>query len=122
MKMVLISTALMAAMVCFHIKAGEMSGGQELFERRCAGCHGLDRVKGGPPLRRAFGRRAGSLPAFTYSDALKKAEFRWSEETLERWLTDPESLVPETDMEFRLTNPEERQQIIAYLKQISARK
>jgi cytochrome c len=82
----------------------------------------LDRVKAGPPLRGVYGRKAGAMASFTYSDALKKSQITWSAESLDRWLTDPDVLVPENDMEFQVVNPEERKQIIGYLKQISARR
>jgi cytochrome c len=113
--------AISLAMVSFHVNARETSRGQEIFERRCAGCHSLDREKEGPHLRGVYGRNAGAVPTFTYSDSMKKARITWDATSLDRWLTDPETLVPETDMAFRLTNPDERTQVIAYLKQISER-
>jgi cytochrome c len=93
--------------------------GREAFEKRCTGCHALDKVKIGPPLRSVYGRAAGKKPQFTYSDALKNASFDWDESTLDRWLNDTESVIPDNDMTFRLNDPAERANIIAYLKQLS---
>jgi cytochrome c len=90
--------------------------GQDLFVRRCSGCHAPAVNKEGPRLRGLYGRKAASVADFTYSDSLKKADVRWDEVSLNRWLTDPASMVPDTDMEFRLTDPEERKAVIAYLK------
>lgn len=95
--------------------------GREFYEKRCAGCHSLDSARVGPPLRAVFGRRAAADRSFPYSDALKKAGLVWDEATLDRWLTDPETLVPGNDMGFRLDRAEERTAIIAYLKQRSAK-
>ena len=92
--------------------------GQETFEKRCSGCHGLDSAKEGPPLRGVFGRQAGKVKGFVYSDGLKAAQFRWDEATLDKWLTDPESVVPETDMAFRLNDKSDRDKIVEYLKQL----
>lgn len=95
--------------------------GRELFEKRCTGCHSLDRVKAGPPLRAVFGRPAARDPQFPYSDALKQARVSWDEATLDKWLADPESLVRDNDMSFRLDNAAERADIISYLKQLESR-
>ena len=96
--------------------------GRGLYEKRCGGCHALDNAKVGPPLRSIFGRRAAADPSFPYSDGLKKAGLVWDEATLERWLTDPEALVSDNDMGFRLSRAEERSAIVAYLKQLPAKR
>ena len=91
--------------------------GKELFEKRCGGCHALDRDKEGPRLRGVYGRVAGSVGSFQYSDALKKSKITWADETLDQWLTDTEKLVPGNDMTFHVEKAAERAEIIAYLKQ-----
>ena len=98
----------------------QAADGRDLFVRRCGGCHALDTTKAGPALRGVFGRNAASLSGFEYSDGLRKARVVWDAQTLDRWLTDPEAVVPDTDMAFRLARPDERAAIIAYLKQLSA--
>jgi cytochrome c len=95
--------------------------GKALFDRRCGGCHALDRDKEGPRLGGVYGRMAGSLDSFQYSDALKKSKVKWAEDTLNQWLTDTEKLVPNNDMTFHVENADERGAIIAYLKQNSPR-
>lgn len=95
--------------------------GRDLYERRCTGCHALDGIKVGPALRGVVGRRAAADSAFPYSDALKKTQLVWDEPTLDRWLADPEALVADNDMDFRLNDPGERSAIIAYLKQLAAK-
>jgi cytochrome c len=94
--------------------------GKELFEKRCSGCHALDKDKEGPRLRGVYGRTSGSLPSFKYSDALRAARINWDAKSLDKWLTDPEKLVPDNDMAFQLRTAEERADIIAYLKQLSS--
>ena len=51
--------------------------GKELFEKRCSGCHALDKDKEGPRLRGVYGRTSGTVPSFKYSDALKAAHITW---------------------------------------------
>jgi cytochrome c len=100
-------------------QASDMSQPKDLFDRRCGGCHSVDRPMEGPKLRGVYGRRAGSTENFQYSEALKNAKFTWNEDLLDKWLTDTESLVPDNDMSFRVVNPDERRAIIAYLKSLS---
>ena len=95
--------------------------GEDLFTRRCTGCHRLDEVRVGPPLRQVFGRLAAADAGFPYSDALKASRLNWDELTLDKWLTDTETLVPGNDMAFRVSSPEERGAIIAYLKNLAVK-
>ena len=97
------------------------SSGKALFEKRCGGCHALDRDKEGPRLGGVYGRAAGRLASFQYSDALKKSKVVWSDATLERWLTDTETVIPNNDMTFHVDKADERREIIAYLKQSSGK-
>ena len=108
--------------------AGAISGqpqsrpeGKALFEKRCGGCHALDRDKEGPRLGGVYGRIAGSVDSFQYSDALKNSKIKWAEDTLDKWLTDTEKLVPNNDMTFHVEKADERREIIAYLKSLSSR-
>jgi cytochrome c len=100
---------------------GDPLRGKDLLEKRCGGCHSLDSDKEGPRLRGVFGRKAGSLPSFKYSDALKTANFTWDADSLDKWLTDPDKLIPDNDMEFHLEKAGDRLDVIAYLKQLSNR-
>ena len=95
--------------------------GQELFEKRCGGCHALDRDKEGPRLGGVYGRAAASLTSFQYSTALQKSKIIWTAPTLDKWLTDPEKLAPDNDMAFHVESADERLEIIGYLKQHSGK-
>jgi cytochrome c len=90
--------------------------------QRCYACHSVsddDRLSG-PTLRGVFGRRAGTLNGFEYSPALREAGQRglvWTVETLDRFLEDPEELVPGVRMGgVRLRNPDERRAFIRWLQ------
>jgi cytochrome c len=93
--------------------------GKSLFEKRCSGCHAIDTDHEGPRLRGVFGRPAGKVKTFKYSEALQKAKITWDEVALDKWLTDTESIAPDNDMGFRVPKQEERAAIIAYLKSLS---
>src|SRR5580698_9336599 len=89
----------------------EHSSGKDLFERRCSGCHSLDRDKEGPRLGGVYGRVAGSVASFNYSDALKNSRITWDENSLQKWLAGPDKVVPETDMAFHVDDATERSAI-----------
>ena len=95
--------------------------GHQLFDKRCGGCHSLDNNKEGPRLRGVYGRKAGNVSTFKYSDALGKAGITWDEASLDKWLTDPDKFIPDTDMDFHLEKGDERADVIAYLKQLSSK-
>ena len=114
-----VSFILLAAASFAMQQSGDEVKGKDVFQRRCGGCHSLDRPMEGPRLRGVYGRRAGSTQDFQYSDALKNAKITWNEELLDKWLTDTESLVKDNDMTFRVPNPDERRDVIAYLKSLS---
>lgn len=97
--------------------ASDQAGrGRELFGKRCTGCHSLTQDGEGPRLGGVFGRTSGTVPSYQYSAALKDAHIVWNDDTLEKWLTNPDQVVPGTEMDFYVPKPEERQEIIRYLK------
>ena len=110
-----------AATVCSTLLLnlqGAGGDGKALFERRCGGCHALETDHEGPRLRGVVGRRAGSVPSFDYSKALRGAKFTWNPAMLDKWLTDTESVVPGNDMTFRVPKEDERAAIIDYLNSL----
>jgi cytochrome c len=109
--------ALMAAFASFAETKHDTTAGRSAFEKRCTGCHALDHDKKGPRLAGVVGRKAGTVPGFPYSDAVKTSGLVWSETVLDKWLRDPETVIPDTDMEFRLDNAAERAAIVAFLKE-----
>lgn len=102
--------------VVVDVGAGDPERGKQLFEKRCTGCHALDQDKEGPRLRNIYGRKAGSVSTFKYSGALKAAQVTWDDASLDNWLTDTESLVPDNDMDFRVPKADERADIIRFLR------
>lgn len=97
--------------------AGDAARGELVFQRRCTGCHALNADREGPRLAGVFGRKAGSVAGFDYSAGLKKSGITWNEVTLEKWLNDPEMVVPDTTMDFHVPKAQERADLIAYFKQ-----
>lgn len=95
--------------------------GQRAFQR-CAACHSLrpDDASGpAPTLKGVFGRRAATVDSFAYSDAMRAAGRRglvWDEATLERYLADPDGVVPGTAMPYQGGSAAERRAVIDWLR------
>jgi cytochrome c len=105
--------------------AQDAKAGETTFKRFCAVCHsvvpGQNRV--GPSLYGIVGRKAGSAPGYSYSEANKNSGITWTEDELEKYLANPQQVVPHTKMLFTgLKNPEDRKNVIAYLKQVGEEK
>ena len=98
-------------------KTGNAQAGQAVYER-CLACHALAYDRTGPRHCGLFGRRAGSVPGFAYSEAMKHSRIVWDEKTLNLFLADPMKTVPGTSMGYAgVKDRQERSDLIAYLKQ-----
>ena len=99
--------------------AGDAARGANTYGTLCSGCHAVDENRVGPAHRGVFGRKAGSAPGYGYSSAVASSSIVWSEETLDRWLTNPEKLIPGQRMSISVAKETDRQDLIAYLKSVS---
>jgi cytochrome c len=83
----------------------------------CAVCHSIDGTnKTGPTLRGIVGRTSGTFAGFRYSRAMRTAGLVWDAGSLDRYLGDPQGIVPGNVMPFSgVADPAERAKIISYL-------
>ena len=95
---------------------GDAARGKLVFEKRCTGCHAMEGDREGPRLGGVFGRKAGSVAGFDYSSGLKNSGITWDRASLERWLRDPDLVVPDTKMDFHVPSAQERTDLIAYFQ------
>ncbi len=95
--------------------------GQQAFNNACRTCHmvreGDNRL--GPNLHKIVGRKAGSLPDYGFSSAMKEAGFVWDEDKLDRFIANPDEVVPGNSMKpyGGLSSSDDRKKIIAFLAQ-----
>lgn len=91
--------------------------GRKVYDS-CLACHSASPSGPlGPDLRGVMGRKAGELPGFRYSRALKNSRIVWNEATLETFLADPQSAVPGNLMPFPgLPDEAARRDLVAFLK------
>ncbi|MEQ9361129.1 MAG: c-type cytochrome [Rhodospirillales bacterium] len=89
--------------------------GRAVYDR-CLACHAVAHDRVGPRHCGIKGRRAGGLPGFEYSDAMRAAGFTWNRRTLDRFLADPLEVVPGTTMTYDgIKDGQERRDLVAYL-------
>ncbi len=91
--------------------------GETVFKQRCAVCHSIAPAPGklGPPLKGMVGRKAGTVPGYSYSPAMQKAGFVWTPAQLDKYLAGPAKVVPGTKMMLNLSDPAMRQAVTTYL-------
>jgi cytochrome c len=101
-------------------KGADTESGQLTFNNACRTCHttkeGDNRL--GPNLHNIIGRKAGSLPNYGYSSAMKGADFVWDKEKLDRFIAKPDEIVPGNNMKpyGGLTSAEDRAKVIVFLE------
>jgi len=106
-------------------KGADTESGQLTFNNACRTCHttkeGDNRL--GPNLHNIIGRKAGSLPNYGYSSAMKGADFVWDKEKLDRFIAKPDEIVPGNNMKpyGGLTSAEDRAKIIVFLESPTTR-
>lgn len=103
-------------------KEAEMGEGEREFRRKCSVCHTLTpdgANRAGPTLYKLFGRRAGSVPGYPYSDALENSDIVWTEETVSALFDHgPDIVTPGSKMPLqRLKNDLDRDALVAFLKE-----
>jgi cytochrome c len=97
---------------------------QQVFNNACRTCHtireGDNRM--GPTLFNIIGRKAGTLPNYDYSSAMKNAGFVWDEAKLANFIASPDEVVPGNKMQpYGGLGSEDTERVIAFLRSISSR-
>jgi cytochrome c len=103
----------------------DMPNGERQFMRKCSICHALTPPptrKAGPSLYGLFGRRAGTLPDYSYSPTLQNADIIWTDETIDALFDmGPDHYIPGSKMPMqRITAKSDRQDLITYLRKATA--
>ena len=93
--------------------------GAQVFAQ-CKICHSLEPGTNllGPSLHGLIGRKAGSVPGYSYSPAMKNSNVTWNNDTLSKYLTDPKAFIPGDKMAFTgIKDPSKLGDLLAYLDQ-----
>ncbi|VVD92935.1 cyochrome C2 [Pandoraea communis] len=113
-------TFALATFAASAFAAQDIDAGKALFTSRCASCHSVGPMAAsgfGPQLNGIANRRAGSLPDFDYSKAMKQSGIVWDDKTLAAFIANPGKTVPGTKMRFwGIGNERKVADLIAYLR------
>lgn len=122
MKRILIALAVAAASAS-AAGAQDVTAGATAF-KKCVTCHEVGptaKNKVGPLLNGIDGRKAGTVPGYSYSDANKNSGIIWNDESFLDYIKDPKAKIPKTKMVFAgIRNEAEAKSLWAYLKQYDA--
>jgi cytochrome c len=103
----------------FSSHAQDVAAGKRSFNK-CVACHAVGagaQNKLGPVLNGLLGRKAGSIPGYSYSDANKASGITWTEEAFTSYIKDPRETIKGTKMAFAgIKNEQEIKDLVAYLK------
>jgi cytochrome c len=116
----LLMTASFAMAQSSTTTAGSALKGKEIYDARCSACHSVDDNRVGPMHLGVFGRKAGSVKSYSYSEALSKSKVIWNRDTLTAWLTNPEALIPGQRMGYAMDNGQDREDVVAFLATLKA--
>ena len=99
---------------------GEVAKGKAVFERQCAICHTVEKGgdnRLGPNLFGIIGKKAGTAPDYTYTNAFKtRANWEWTEDAIGGWMMFPSTMIPGTAMGiFQGIAERDRDDLVAYL-------
>jgi cytochrome c len=98
--------------------AGDAARGATLFKQRCGVCHSVvvdTATRPAPTMKAISGRKAGVVPNFRYSPAMKNSNITWDKAKLDQYLAAPAKMLPGTFMMIAVANPKDRGDIVAYL-------
>ena len=116
------TTALLASALVTTAQAeGDAARGEARFQE-CAACHKLQAGANevGPSLHGIFSRKAGELPDFRYSPAMKRSGVNWTPETLDKYIADPQAAIPANRMPYAgMADVRDRADLIAYLIKVT---
>ena len=99
----------------------DLAAGEAQFKKSCGTCHVAvadSAPRQGPNLFGVVDRKAGEVAGFKYSPAFAAGSggVVWDEGTLDRWLADPQSVIPGAVMPYKQADPDKRRLVIEYLK------
>ena len=102
------------------LATADVKRGQMLY-LQCRACHSLNdggANKVGPNLYGMFGKKAGQVPGFVYSDVMTGSEVVWNSDTVDAWIARPSEFMPGNQMVFvGVRDSQDRANLIAYLLQ-----
>jgi cytochrome c len=118
-RLFVVAVAIVTPAMCAAGSKPNVENGKATFNTMCGVCHSVQTTGGpnqGPNLLGVVGRKAATEPAFTlYSPALKASKITWSKKSLDKFLSNPMAMVPNTLMPMLIADSKTRADVVAYL-------
>ena len=122
MRLLVLTAAALAATAGAAL-AQDAAEGENVF-KKCRACHQVGKTAKntvGPRLNGLFGRKAGTIEGFNYSEANKNSGVTWTEEVFAKYIADPKGFMPGNKMAFAgIKDEKEIKDLTAFLKQFNA--
>lgn len=121
-RIVATTLAACAGLVRFTVgmPAAPTDEGKLAFNNSCRTCHSLKAGDNrlGPSLHGIVGAKAGQSTGYAYSQSLRQSGVTWDEATLDRWIENPEAVIPNNNMKpySGLADAAVRKKIVDFLK------
>jgi len=98
-------------------RAQDAGAGERAFAQ-CAACHSIDGSNGaGPSLKGIVGSKAGNMPGFHFSRAMKNSAIVWNAQTLDAYIANPQAVIPGNVMPYSgLPDAKKRDDLVVYLQ------
>jgi cytochrome c len=120
---IFVAMVAVAGLAAGEVRAQDAAAGEKVFGV-CKLCHQIgENAKNavGPVLNGVIGRKAGSVPGYSYSDANKNSGITWDEANFREYIKDPKAKVPGTKMIYAGLKDEQKvNDLVAFLKQFDA--
>ena len=117
---IIASSAVASAALAQDAAKGDPAAGKTSFNK-CLACHAIGegaKNKVGPELNGIDGRKSGTAPDYSYSDANKNSGITWNKELFLEYIKDPKAKIPGTKMAFAgIKNEKEANDLWAYISQ-----
>lgn len=97
---------------------GDAAAGEKVF-KKCQTCHTTEagKHKMGPSLAGVFGRTAGTVDGFKFSDTMAGSGIVWDDQTISDYVANPKKFMPGNKMAFPgIKGEDDREDLIAFLK------
>jgi cytochrome c len=103
--------------------AQDAAAGKTIFNK-CMACHAIGegaQNKVGPQLNGLDGRKSGTAPDYSYSEANKNSGITWNEAQFKEYIKEPKTKIPGTKMSFAgIKNEKDVDDLWAFVSQYDA--
>jgi cytochrome c len=112
--------AAVTTLACISAQAQDkvLDAGKQAFQE-CVACHSIKVGENGvgPSLAGVFGTKAGDVAGYRFSGPMKRSGLTWDAATLDKFLENPQALIPGTRMPYSgMADANARTALVKYME------